>query len=413
MTFPLKNPKPDFESLDKVIRGEKRPERVHFVEELVDPEIVNYITQNMMDEDFPELDETWASMGSNSHMAKKIKAFTEGKDFLLIDGEPDVIRLRRDINFYYRMGFDYVPDLLPWGVLGILLNSSITNAGITGKGVRQTDDTAQDFLSRGMRNWQEESSGFIKSWDDFERIEWDRVSLERIGIEEYLDLVEENLPEGMKIPVVGCLFDPGVIGSLFGLEDFCYFLYEQPDLVRAVVDRYGQLNYELYRALISHDSVGFMWHADDLAYHSQTMISPAHLREYIFPWFKKYAQLAHDAGKTTWLHCCGNIYDLMDDLIDDIGIDAKHSFEDNILPVTEFQGRYGDRIASLGGIDMDKLCRMPEEQLRGHCRSVLDTCMARGRYVYGSGNTIANYVPLANYFAMIEEGYNYAGPCGR
>ena len=58
MVFPLSDPKPDFESMEKVIKGEKKPEKVHFVEEFVDAEVANYIVQNMMEEDFPELDET-------------------------------------------------------------------------------------------------------------------------------------------------------------------------------------------------------------------------------------------------------------------------------------------------------------------------------------------------------------------
>jgi uroporphyrinogen decarboxylase len=257
-----------------------------------------------------------------------------------------------------------------------------------------------------MRNWQEEERSCITSWKDFERIPWHRVDLENIGLEEYLAFVEANLPDGMKTSALGCLFDPGVIGTFFSLEDFCYFLYDQPDLLKEVVDRYGQLNYELYQRMIGCNSVGFAWHADDLGYHSQTLISVEHLRQYILPWIKRYADLAHAHGKTIWLHSCGNVYDLMPDFLN-MGIDAKHSFEDSIMPVGAFMSTYGDRVAALGGIDMDKLCRLPEPDLRRYCRSVLDECLPYGRYAYGSANTIANYVPLVSYMAMLEEGYNY------
>ena len=46
------------------------------------------------------------------------------------------------------------------------------------------------------------------------------------------------------------------------------------------------------------------------------------------------------------------------------GCDAKHSFEDAIEPVWEAKAKYGDRIALLGGFDMDKLSRMPVDQVR-------------------------------------------------
>ena len=56
---------------------------------------------------------------------------------------------------------------------------------------------------------------------------------------------------------------------------------------------------------------------------------------------------------------------------------------------------------------MDRLCRYEEGELRKYIRSILDCCMEGGRYAFGSGNSIANYVPLKNYFIMLEEGRNY------
>ena len=58
---------------------------------------------------------------------------------------------------------------------------------------------------------------------------------------------------------------------------------------------------------------------------------------------------------------------------------------------------------------LDKLARLPEPALRAHVRTIIDACMPGGRFALGSGNTVCNYVPLKNYFAMVEEALNYAG----
>jgi len=406
--FPLKEPTPDYEALEKVILGKEEPKRVHFVEEFVDVEVVDYIVQNMMEEDFPSLDEAFASVGSTSHLTSKIEKFLKGGPFKILDGKPDEIRIERDIAFYYRMGYDYVPDLAPWSYLGILFQQTAVNYDKslqTRSLQRLARDTAP--LSRGVRYWQEEKFGLIRSWEDFERFPWSKINLDILDLDTYYAYIKPRLPDGMKVAAIGALFNPGVVGTFFGFEDLCHFLYKQPDLVKAVVDEWGQLIYELYERVISYDCVGFLWHADDLGYKTQTLISPEHLRQYIFPWFKKYAELAHRHGKMFWLHSCGNVYSLMDDLIEDVGIDAKHSFEDEILPITEFMKQYGNRVAGLGGVDMDKLCRLEETSLRKYCRSILDSCMPIGRYAFGSGNTIANYVPVQNYLIMMEEGYRY------
>jgi|GEM_PF-6716568 len=41
----------------------------------------------------------------------------------------------------------------------------------------------------------------------------------------------------------------------------------------------------------------------------------------------------HRHGKPFILHCCGQVDAIMEDLIETVGIDAKHSFQDNIEPV--------------------------------------------------------------------------------
>lgn len=40
-------------------------------------------------------------------------------------------------------------------------------------------------------------------------------------------------------------------------------------------------------------------------------------------------------------------------------------------------------------------------------RETLEECMPEGGYCLGTGNTVANYIPLNNYLAMLDEGRNY------
>jgi uroporphyrinogen decarboxylase len=136
------------------------------------------------------------------------------------------------------------------------------------------------------------------------------------------------------------------------------------------------------------------------------MMSTEFLENNVFPWFRRYADLAHEQGKTYWYHCCGNVLDVIDHLIDNVGIDAFHSFQDVIIPISEFIDRYGNRIAGLGGVDMDKLARLEEDDLRSYVRDILDGCMP-GRFALGSGNTVANYIPVTNYLAMVEEAHRW------
>jgi len=90
------------------------------------------------------------------------------------------------------------------------------------------------------------------------------------------------------------------------------------------------------------------------------------------------------------LHSCGNLATVMDDIVA-VGFDAKHSFEDKIMPVEQVFSRWGDRLAVLGGVDMDLLGRGSEEDVRRRTREILEVCAARGTgYCLGTGNSVAN-----------------------
>ena len=99
----------------------------------------------------------------------------------------------------------------------------------------------------------------------------------------------------------------------------------------------------------------------------------------------------------------------MPDLAGDVGIDAKHSFEDVIQPVEEFHRQWGARIAALGGVDVDLLARGTEEAVARRTREILQACAPVGGYAAGSGNTITNYVPIDNYLAMVETVHRFNG----
>ena len=113
--------------------------------------------------------------------------------------------------------------------------------------------------------------------------------------------------------------------------------------------------------------------------------------------------MAHAKSLPYIFHSCGNLEAITQDLIDDVGIDAKHSFEDMIMPAPEFQRRYGDTVATLGGVDMHVLSSADPKDLRRYVRNLIENCAPMGRFAVGAGNSVANYVPIENYLTMIDE----------
>ena len=357
LKVPLRKPKPDFKSFREVLEGRKSAERVHFVELLMDEEIKKHITENLL-----------------------------GKKWIPYSAEMMEDYWKQNINFWYRMGYDYIH------VMGGL--------NFPGK-LREGEDTAS--LSKEKRVWAEEGKGPIASWQDFEKYPWPKA--EEIDYSSY-EFTSQNLLEGMKMLVCP---SSGVFevasGSLLGLENMSYLLADEPDLVEAVFKKVGESIYTFYQNVIDLNNVEGIFQGDDMGFKTATTISPALLKKMVLPWHKKFAALAHQTNKMYWLHCCGNVLSLMEDFIKEIKIDTFHSFDDNIISVTEFKRRYKE-IAVLGGVDVDKLCRLKEDNLRKYVRKILEECMPE-RYALGSGNSIANYIPVENYLTMLDEGIEW------
>ena len=81
------------------------------------------------------------------------------------------------------------------------------------------------------------------------------------------------------------------------------------------------------------------------------------------------------------------------------------SFTHVIMPVEEVKKKCGNRIAILGGIDVSFLTTASVDEVRRRTREVLDRCTPGGGYALGTGNSVANYIPVENYIAMLETGW--------
>lgn len=237
----------------------------------------------------------------------------------------------------------------------------------------------------------------ITDWDSYYRYSWmDPLEVYNGRIER----IEPFLPEGMKFIVCGPSGVLENVTALVGYQNLCYLLMDDPKLVETVFDQVGQRLLDYYKRIIHYDSVGAIVSNDDWGFNTQTMLPTADMRKYVFKWHQKIADLAHQAGKPVILHSCGNLETVWEDIIDKMKFDAKHSYEDNICPVETMYQRLKGRIAVLGGIDMDFVCRSTQEQIYKRCSEMAKMTQYEG-YALGTGNSIPSYLPDDNYLAMI------------
>lgn len=240
-----------------------------------------------------------------------------------------------------------------------------------------------------------------KSFDEYKWPEPGNFSME------HLKKAEPYVPEGIKAVMVG---PGGVLENIIGImgyDNLCNQIYENPALVSDVSENVGKRLARYYELAAEYDIIGAAFGNDDWGFKTQTMLSPRHMREYIFPWHKKIVEAMHKKGKPCILHSCGNPGEVMDDIVDYIKYDGRHSYEDTIMPVEQFYEIYNGKIAVIGGIDVDFIVTKTPEEVKERSKKMLERTASRGGYALGTGNSVPEYIPLDNYLAMLSAAWEF------
>ena len=338
----LPNRKPDFDNLLKVLRCEK-PNRPTLFERGVNSSLMNELTSDI------------------SYKG---------------DPESKITQRKRRIDAFALLGYDYA----------MLMGTDFSFP---------SNDTHQG----DNKTYSLNETAWIKNWGDFENYPWPNP--DDIDPAPAMEEYRKKLPDNMKIMACG----PGVLENaiaLMGYEALCEKIYDEPELVAKVFDYINDRIFHYYKALLPFEAVGGLVLHDDWAFKTQTLLSPKHLRRFVFPGVKVIAELAHGYGKPVILHSCGNLDIVMDDLINDMKIDGRHSYEDTICPVEDFYEKWHGKISIIGGIDMDFLSTKTPDEVYKRSLAMLDRASERGGFALGSGNSITNYIPQENYLAMIS-----------
>jgi uroporphyrinogen decarboxylase len=356
----------NWEHLEKVLRRETTDGPVPIIELLVDAEPMSEVTGI----DYPAskaveiFTNAGAALNDESVMAMGIK---------LMD---------LSLAFSTAVGYDYV-TMIP-----------IVPIRKTSRNLADDPDE-----KRHKRAWIEETKGIISSRREFEEYEW--PSLEQVSLLP-IDYAGGQLPPGMKV-MVQCdgIFE--ILKELMGLQQMAICSINEPALVDDILEKLTRIMIHTVDIVAAHPATGAIFYGEDMGASAGTLLSPKFLKKYVIPRLKLIADACHRHGKLFLFHTCGQVEDIMEDLIDVVGIDGKHSFQDNVQPVEDYYKKYHDRIAVLGGLDMNLLASGTPEEVKARTRQILKACAPGGGFCLGSGNSISNYVKIENYYTMLDE----------
>lgn len=346
--------------------------------------------------------------------------FSRFRKTLMLQGEPDyvplfdsldpqvkkaflgkpVTGLKEEIELATVAGYDYVhfmTGLRPWW-------RTLTLSGKEGGNVFKPIKAKYSAYSEAEeeKGWAPEGEGLVGSMKKYEEFQWPQMNVFDFSS---LEAMQKDLPPSMKaIVTIDGFYTP--VWLLMGGETFFLSLLKNPELVDRMFEKVGEIQFSLIQKAISYDVVGALRINDDIAYNYGTLVSPKHLRKYVFPWLKKVGDLCKAKNLPYIFHSDGNLTDVLDDLIA-AGINGLHPIQPNAMDISVLKKRVGDKLCLLGNIDMDIMARKGPDEVKELVMQNLRNVAPGGGYIIGASNSVPEYIPLENYNAMRETAVKY------
>ena len=118
---------------------------------------------------------------------------------------------------------------------------------------------------------------------------------------------------------------------------------------------------------------------------------------------QKIFELCHSNGLHTFMHTCGNVTEIVPDLIE-IGLDVLHPIQPYAMDAEYIVREYGKDLAFFGGIDVQYLLPMgTPEQIDMEVRRIIRLFdRPDGGFIAACANTIMPETPFENISALFK-----------
>jgi len=189
-----------------------------------------------------------------------------------------------------------------------------------------------------------------------------------------------------------------------GADNGMLLLYDRPDVVHALFEKGLHIAIEQTRAM-SRAGIQVYMLGDASA--SCDVISPAHFKEFVFPYYKAYCDEVHRLGHLTYVHVCGNQTPLAE-MLADAGVDCIEPMDPlGGVDPAEMKRKVGHRVALMGGVSTLTLLRGTPEQVEAEARECIRKAGGNGGYILAAGCMVPRDTPEENIRALVRTAHEW------
>jgi hypothetical protein len=157
-----------------------------------------------------------------------------------------------------------------------------------------------------------------------------------------------------------------------GLENTWLDIHQHPEELGKLIDTLVDMNLYAIEQYARAGVDGFIF-ADDWGFQQGLMISPNSWRELWKPRYARVYEAVHAAGMFAFLHSCGDIRAILDDLIE-IGLDVIDMQQQENMGLEELGRRFRGRLTFWCPVDIQKtMVYGTMDDIRAYCRRLVTT----------------------------------------
>ncbi|MBU2261596.1 MAG: cobalamin-dependent protein [Proteobacteria bacterium] len=301
--------------------------------------------------------------------------------------------LQDQVDFWYTAGYDYMT------ASSGILEPVRAPEGMTTKG----EGVHTEYGDKVSREWAHTHEGVLTSWEKFDKYKW--PTIDDLDLSNW-DVYDKILPKGMKaILLLGKIYTPAWM--YMGAETFFNALETDEELVVAIINKIGNIQFQTFLRVTEHPCVGAVLNPDDIAFNTGLLVHPKYLRKYLFPWYKKMGKICREKGIGFIFHSDGDCTEVMEDLID-CGFHAFNPIQPNAMNIVEVKKKWGKKLCLIGNINLDSTLTLgTPEDVRAEVYERIRTIGPGGGYMVSSSNSITDYVPPENMKALLDATYEF------
>lgn len=258
-----------------------------------------------------------------------------------------------------------LPDAYGCDFIWAGMNPNV-DARPNGKGIN-TDEWGAVWENIGVCNLGEVKEFPLKDWNDF-----DKLKIPDIDAEFRWQALGKQVNDADRTKFMICI---GVslyerIHFIRGLENTWTDIYLEPENLQKLIDILVEMNLRAIRHFAAAGADGLLF-CDDWGLQNSLMISPEKWREFWKPAYARVFKAAHDAGLLTFLHSCGYILEILDDLIE-VGLDVIQMDQQMNMGLDNLH-RYAGKITFWCPVDIQAV--MPHgtnDEIKKYCHEMFE-----------------------------------------